>query len=263
MNEKKKVIVLLGAIAAVVLLIVACSFYENKKSRDYLKDFYSAFNGSEEKLVMIGRDNCSWCQLFKPSLDSMHDKFGLEFLYVNTNELTSSVFSKLLKDIGVNEDEFGTPLTIVVKEGQIVDTLNGYVDEVELLKFLKEHKFVGDDSKLSLNYVDYSGFKSVATSKENKILVLGQTTCGYCIKAKPILGKIADEYNITINYLNINTLSSEESGKLSKYISYLGENEWGTPLTIIVKNGEVLDSANGLLDEEGYVKLFKDNGFIK
>ena len=31
----------------------------------------------------------------------------------------------------------------------------------------------------------------------------------------------------------------------------------------IVKNGEVIDSANGLLDEEGYVKLFKDNGFIK
>ena len=72
MNEKKKIIVLLCAIAAVILLIVVCSFIENKKSKKYLNEFYSAFNGSEEKLVMIGRDNCSWCQLFKPSLDSMH-----------------------------------------------------------------------------------------------------------------------------------------------------------------------------------------------
>ena len=263
MNEKKKIIVLLGAIAAVILLIVVCSFIENKKSVKYLNEFYSAFNGSEEKLVMIGRDNCSWCQLFKPSLDSMHDKFGLDYLYVNTNELTSSVFKKLLKDVGVNEKEFGTPYTIVVKEGKVVDSLNGYTDEVELLDFLKSHKFVSKDAKLSLNYIDYEGFKAVAKSNENKILVLGQTTCGYCIKAKPILSKIADEYGITINYINVNTLTSEQSGKLSKYVSYLGENEWGTPLTIIVKNGEVVDSANGLLDEDGYVKLFKDNGFIK
>ena len=57
MNEKKKITVLLGAIAAVILLIVVCSFMENKKSRDYLKSFYSAFNGNEEKLVMIGLNN--------------------------------------------------------------------------------------------------------------------------------------------------------------------------------------------------------------
>lgn len=263
MNEKKKIIVLLGAIAAVILLIVACSFIENKKSKKYLNEFYSAFNGSEEKLVMIGRDNCSWCQLFKPTLDSMHDKFGLEYLYINTNELTSSVFKKLLKDVGVDENSFGTPYTIVVKEGKVVDSLNGYVDEVELLEFLKNHNFVDSSAKLSLNYIDYKGFKSVATSNENMILVLGQTTCGYCIKAKPILNKIADDYGIVINYLNITNLSSEENGKLSKYISYLGENDWGTPLTLIVKNGTVIDSANGLLDENGYIKLFKDNGFIK
>ncbi len=263
MNEKKKIIVLLGAIAAVILLIVVCSAIENKKSREYVKEFYSAFNGNEEKLVMIGRDNCSWCQLFKPYLDLMHDKFGLEYLYVNTNELTTSIFKKLLKDISVDEKDFGTPYTIVVKEGKVVDSLNGYTDDADLIKFLKNHKFVGDDAKMSLNYIDYQGFKKVAKSNENKILVLGQTTCGYCIKAKPILNKIADEYGVEINYLNVNTLSKEESEKLSKYVSYLGENEWGTPLTLIVNNGKVIDSANGLLDEEGYINLFKNNSIIK
>ena len=263
MNEKKKIIVLLGVIIGVILLIIICSAIENKKSRKYLNEFYSAFNGSEEKLVMIGRDNCSWCQLFKPNLDLMHDKFELDYLYVNTNKLTSSVFKKLLKDVGVDEKEFGTPYTVVVKEGKVVDSLNGYVDESDLLKFLKSHKFVSSDAEMPLNYIDYEGFKKVARSNENKILVLGQTTCGYCIKAKPILNKIADEYGIEINYLNITNLSSEENGKLSKYVSYLGENEWGTPLTLIVNNGKVLDSANGLLDEEGYVNLFKNNNIIK
>lgn len=263
MNEKKRILVLLGAICAIVLLIIVCSVFENKKSEKYLNEFYSAFNGSEERLVMIGRDNCSWCQLFKPNLDLMHDKYNLDYIYVNTNELTSSVFKKLLKTINVDENEFGTPYTIVVKDGNIADVLNGYVDEIELLSFLKKHNFVDSDAKLSLNYIDYNGFKSVATSSENKILVLGQTTCGYCIKAKPILSKIADEYNIVINYINVDKLSSEEQGKLSKYIKYLGENQWGTPLTLIVKKGEVIDLANGLLSEEEYINKFKDNNFIK
>ena len=263
MNEKKKITVLLCTIAAVILLIVVCSFIESKKSRDYLKSFYSAFNGSEEKLVMIGRDNCSWCQLFKPYLDIMKDKYDLDYVYVNTNELTSSTFKKLLKDVGVNESEFGTPYTVVVKEGKVVDSLNGYVDEHELITFLKDHKLVSKDAKMALNYVDYEGYKKVAKSTENKVLVLGQTTCGYCIKAKPILNEIADEYGIEINYINVDTLSSEESGKLSKYISYLGENEWGTPLTLIVNNGKVVNSSNGLLDKDGYVGLFKKSNIIK
>ena len=263
MNEKKKVTVLLSSIAVIILFIIICSFFENKKSDKYLEDFYSAFNGSEEKLIMIGRDNCSWCQLFKPVLDSMHDKFGLEYLYVNTNELTSGVFKNLLKSIGVDENNFGTPYTIVVKDGNVVDSLSGYVDDLELLTFLKKYDFIDSNAELSLNYIDYNGFKSVAKSDQNGILVLGQTTCGYCIKAKPILSEIVDEYGIVVNYLNITNLTSEERGKLSKYISYLDDNEWGTPLTLIVNNGNVIDSANGLLDYDGYVKLFKNNGFIK
>ena len=263
MDEKKKTIILFSIVAAVILLIIGGSIYEGHKSKVYLNDFYSALNGSENKLVMIGRDNCSWCQLFKPVLDSMKEEYGFDYLYVNTNELTNGVFNKMLKDIGVDKNSFGTPLTIVVKDGEVIDSLNGYVDEQELLSFLKKYDFVSKDAKLALNYVDYSGYKDVVNSSEKKILVLGQTTCGYCIKAKPILSSISKEYGITINYLNVNTLSDEEKGKFTKYLTYLNENEWGTPLTLIVKHNEVVDSANGLLDHDGYVELFKKNGFIK
>ena len=263
MDEKKRIIVLLSIVAAVILLIIGGSIYESHKSNSYLDDFYSAFNGSENKLVMIGRDNCSWCQLFKPVLDSMHEEYGFDYLYINTNELTSSVFSKLLKTIGVAEDNFGTPLTIVVKNGEVVDSINGYVDDQDLFEFLKKYEFISKDAKLALNYVDYNGYKSVVRSSENKILVLGQTTCSHCIKVKPILSSIAKEYGITINYLDITKLSDEEKEKFTKYLTYLNDTEWGTPLTLIVKNSEVIDSVNGELDYDGYVELFKNNGFIK
>lgn len=263
MDEKKKLSILLGIVVATILMIVIGSVYEAHKSKKYLENFYNAFNGSEQKLVMIGRDNCGWCQLFKPTLDFMSESFDFDYIYVNTNELTSSGLSKLLKSINVSRDEFGTPLTVLVKDGEVIDSLNGFTDENDVLDFLKEYNIVSKDSKLTLNYVDYNGYKSVVKSSEQKILVLGQTTCSHCIKVKPILSNISKEYGITINYLDITKLSDEESGKLSKYLPYLGENDWGTPLTLIVKNGEVIDSVNGELDHDGYVEFFKKNELIK
>ena len=261
MDEKKKISILIGVVVATILLIIFGSLYESHKSNKYLDEFYTAFNGSEEKLVMIGRDNCSWCQLFKPNLDFMRESYGFDYIYINTNELTSGSLNKLLNSVGVDRNEFGTPLTVVVKDSTVVDSLNGYVDETDLLDFLKKHNFVY--SKLMMNYVDYSAYKKILKSEETKILVIGQTSCTYCIKAKPILNKVINDKNVKINYLNITELSDEEKEKFNNSLSYLSENEWGTPLTLILKNGEVVDSANGLLDYDGYVKLFEDNGLIK
>lgn len=263
MNEKKKLAVLLGIVIVTILLIVVGSLYESHKSKKYLESFYSAFNGSENKLVMIGRDNCSWCQLFKPNLDLMSEKYEFDYVYVNTNELTSGALSKLLKSVNVDESEFGTPLTVIVKEGSVVDSLNGYVDEVKLLEFLKNNKIVSSDAKLKMNYINYSGYKKLLKSDETNILVIGQTSCTYCIKAKPILNRVSYDKNVKINYLNITELSDEDKEKFTDSLDYFNENEWGTPLTLIIKNGKVIDSASGLLDYDGYVSLFEKNGLIK
>lgn len=263
MNEKKKIIVLLSIIAAIVLIIIGGSLYENHKSNAYLDEFYEALNGSENKLVMIGRDNCSWCQLFHPILDFMSENYDFEFIYVNTNELTSSSLKKMLKSIDVDVSSFGTPLTVVVKDGEVIDSINGYVDEISVMEFLKDNSFVSSDIELPLNYVDYSHYKKLVKADSSSIIVIGQTSCTYCIKAKPILDQIAIDYDININYLNITELTEDELSKFYDSLDYLKNNEWGTPLTLIVKKGEVIDSANGLLDYNGYVELFKTNGFIK
>ena len=263
MDEKKKMFILLGIVGIIILFIAIGSVIEDNKSKSYLKEFYSDLNGNENSLIMIGRDNCSWCQLFKPTLDYMSDKYDFDFTYVNTNELTNSAFNKMLKSINVSSDEFGTPFTVVTKNGKVVDSLNGYTDEIDLLEFLKKYGFVDSDAKLALNYVDYSGYKKILKSDKASILVVGQTTCSYCIKSKPILNEIVDSNNITINYINVNKLSEEESEKFKNSLDYLRDEQWGTPLTLIIKDGKVIDSANGLLDKDGYVELFKKNGIIK
>lgn len=263
MNEKKKITVLVSILAIIVFAIIAGSVIENGKSKKYLKDFYSAFNGEESKLVMIGRDNCGWCQLFHPSLDFMSKKYGFDYLYVDTNKLTSSVFNKLLKDISVDSKSFGTPLTVVVKNGEVVDSLNGFTDETDLLDFLKKNDFVSDDAKLTLRYIDYKKYSEVLKYDNTSVVVIGQSGCQYCIKSKPVFNQIIDDYGIKIYYLNITDLSDEDKAKFNDSLDYLKDTNWGTPLTLILKKGKVVDSANGLLDYDGYVELFKKNNIIK
>ena len=85
--------------------------------------------------------------------------------------------------------------------------------------------------------------------------------------AKPALLSIADEYNIKINYLNMTDLSDLENGEamleeFNNSLTYLSEEEWGTPLMLVIKDGEVIGHSNGFLSEETYVEFLKEQGII-
>ena len=263
MDEKKKMIVLVSIIAAVILLIVGGSIYENKKSEKLLSDFYNAFKSTDNKLIMVGSSSYTYNDSDKVILDQLSEEYGLDYFYIDVDELTQTCVNKVYSKVGVDKESFSGIFIVVAKDDQIVDSLTGYTNDVELLEFVKGYNLVSNDAKLVLNHVDYNGYKKVVKSDEVNILVLGQTTCGHCARVKPILSKISKDKNITINYLDLTKLSQEEHQKLSKYLPFLDELDWGTPLTVIVKNGEVLDYVNGALDYAGYVKLFKKNDLIK
>ena len=263
MSEKKKNIILVSIVIAVILLIIGGNVYENYKSKKYLEDFYSTLSSSENKLLMIGNSEYDYLDSDKVPMDQLKEEYGLEYLYVDVNGMTQQYAKKVYSELKLNKESFSGVYIAVVKDNQVVDALDGYTNDTELLEFVKKYNFVGDDAKLVLNHIDYSGYKKVVKSEDVNILVLGQTTCGHCARVKPILSKISKDKDVVINYLDITKLSQEERAKLSKYLPFLDEEEWGTPLTLIVKNGEVIDSVNGALDYDGYVKLFKKNDLIK
>ena len=81
-------------------------------------------------------------------------------------------------------------------------------------------------------------------------------------EARPVLNDIAEEYGITINYLNITDLSTDDQTSMTESLDILSDG-FGTPLTIVVQNKEVIDSIEGFDSEETMVEFFKENGFIE
>ena len=112
--------------------------------------------------------------------------------------------------------------------------------------------------------IDFAKYRELIAenNSEKSIIVLGQTGCSACNSARPVLSNVALLYGITINYLNITDLSDEESAELSASFEELQE-DFGTPFTLIVQNGEIVDTQSGYLDEATFVTFFQENGLIE
>ena len=97
---------------------------------------------------------------------------------------------------------------------------------------------------------------------ETKVIYIGRPTCGHCVKQKPIMENIQFEYDVEINYLNTDELNDDGINQLISSNEYFKDG-FGTPLTLIVKDNEILDKAVGETSKADMVELFKKYSLIK
>ena len=120
---------------------------------------------------------------------------------------------------------------------------------------------------IEINYNEYS---EIINKDENSIIILTGIHCTHCKNYKPYVNYVADEYNLTVYELVINNLSYEEYLDIhDKYkVTKDQYNKNGnptilTPTTIIVRNGDEVDSTLGNVGYSGFISFLKDNEIIK
>ena len=263
MNENSKIYIVLGVVVAIVATIICFNIYTVKRSEKIYNSFLEDLNSTEEKIVFIGREGCSWCQLFQPIFDYYANKYEFTYQYIDTEKVANKHFNQILDKLLIDAGDFGTPLVVFVKEGKVIDKISGYVDERELLNKLKDKGYISKEEGNILTYLDFDGLKKVFKSKEKSIVVVGKTSCSYCIRFKPILMSVSDEYNVPIYYVNYDEI--EETEELSKFLGQFEEfqGSWGTPFTVVVENGKIIDKLSGYREEKKYINFLKNNDFIK
>lgn len=119
----------------------------------------------------------------------------------------------------------------------------------------------GTNETSNLTDIGIDSYLSLKEGSDKAIIYIARPTCHYCEEQKPIMTGLVSEYGITVNYLNTDELSEEDQAKLIKSDDYFSEG-FGTPLTLIVQNDEIIDKKEGLTDKESLVSLFKEHGFI-
>lgn len=129
-------------------------------------------------------------------------------------------------------------------------------------KAQEESANISEDEKKDFNDIDVDEYLDLYEGDEKAIVLFSRPTCGYCQIAEPILNHIAYQYDLVINHINTDEMSSDDSTKLLESDDYFSDG-FGTPLLVVVAKGEIVDVVSGLVDTASYVSFFSDNGFIE
>ncbi|MDD3341074.1 MAG: thioredoxin family protein [Bacilli bacterium] len=272
------IVCVLIIIGLVIANVIVSNHVQNKKSADEKIILEKVFAKKGISLVYLGRDTCSWSQKFEPHLNYLRDTYGFTYEYIDTDLYSGLKLNKILNKLTIDPNEFGTPTIVVMQDGKVLDTHIGYLDEKPLFEYLKEKKIIKEDADYTENTssqteeqqypnittTTYQQFEELYNKEDAFVLVIGQTGCTYCNQFKPVMNEVSKEENVTINYIDIKTLSEEDSKKLVSNIDYFDKNSsWGTPLTLVIKNKKTVADLEGYTEAKELKKFFKKNNIIK
>ncbi len=268
MNEKKKVMILLAIVFVIVAIIVSSIIVDNIKSNGVYKEFENSLKGNTNEIVYLGSKTSGYSTAVEPILNGYADKYKFSYSYINTDNLSTGSLNVILGKANIDDSSFVPAYIVVGKDGKIVDKINASTSEEKaIFEFLQKYGFIttGTEytSSSNLTYVTASKFVDLVKGTERSVIVIGQTTCSHCIAVRPTLSAIASEEKIAVYYIDYNTLSEDDQNLVLNSLDYLKNNEWGTPLMLVVENNKLINSLPGETTKANYVNFLKENGVLK
>ncbi len=132
---------------------------------------------------------------------------------------------------------------------------------------------------------DTSMFKEIkgtdiATESKNETIVVmvGRQGCGYCAQFAPILAQVAEEYGVTVRYIDLAKMIQIGTGEvldqdsINAFSKITGDGQWAsfatdyfgrTPQTMFIKNNKVVYGLAGAADASTTRSVFETVGFKK
>ena len=158
--NKKKILQGLG-IALVVLAVLGLAFAvstngnKNTKTFEFINitidEYLEKMKEENKSIIYVARPGCSWCQKESPIIKSLGSEYDLKIYYLNTDPFWDSAANTYSKDgekfINSAEqykDGWGTPNTIIVANGKIVDGEFSYVEKDKLKDLFKRNGFINE-----------------------------------------------------------------------------------------------------------------------
>ena len=131
--------------------IIYCDFDGTITKEDTLRKFFTLFTGDKwleaEQLWIEGQINSQECLISELNLiKNISQKELEEFLETIEIDEYFCEFYKFIKnrnyDFVILSDGFVTPLTIVVQNKEVIDSIEGFDSEETMVEFFKENGFI-------------------------------------------------------------------------------------------------------------------------
>ena len=113
------------------------------------------------------------------------------------------------------------------------------------------------------NELSLDSYMELIAKDEKSVILVARPTCSYCELFTPILKQASEEMGITVNYVNTDRFTQDDWTKFTGSLSYLIEEDWGTPLVLIVQNNNVVADNGGYVELDVIKSFFEENGLGK
>ena len=264
------IIISIVSLAVLIFGFVKATSGNDKKGSNSSSSIISEFNkkmkSKTEQVIYFGSATCGYCKLQTPIMKQLKSDYKLSYYYIDASKLNSKDKDKILKALDI---EGSTPTIAIVKNNKVIDVNIGYMEGKEAVEFFKRNKMLDDDAiykpEEHLKDINFDEYKELVGQDSKNVIVIGQTTCSHCIAVKPVINRIAGNYNITINYLNLTKMKQDEQKELVynlKSIGYADADNLGTPLTLIVQNNKIEGTIEGENPPSYFTRQFKKYGVI-
>jgi len=241
-------------VIAFAIIVNNNNVVEEKEFKEITLTYFLEELEKEDVYLYLGYPECPYCQQLEPLLLQVQNELKKDINYINTNAMSDLEKSKLPEIHDIFKGEWGTPVLLNVSKGQVVDYNMGLVDINTLRTF---YNLETKEEESLLEEINFTQFKELIKSEERQIVFFGYPECPYCQKTKPILEEISEEEGLDIKYININNFDKTIVTELSE-LSEAFEGEWGVPLIITAKDGQVLKYISGLREKSVFLNFFDE-----
>lgn len=282
MNENKRMLIFFVSIILVIAVILIIAFWPEpdttfacgvKSDKDYSKlgainyQQYECLMEQDNKNAIAISDGLSDEE--KENLNKVAEEIGKGIYYIS-DEVSNSDLNSIKKDLKFDKISYDNSSLVVVENAKVIAGIDKNLNKYkEINQFLKDVDFVkfacnttNDSEYENLAKLTYDQYDCLYNSDEPFVMVVTQSTCHYCEQFLPVINDYAAKNDLPIYFLEIDTMDQTDAQNIFSTLTYFSENSgWGTPLTLAIKDKEVVTELSGYTDDTTSIdNLFKEIG---
>lgn len=120
--------------------------YQNLTFIDYDK-YKEIYDSKEKAIIVLGQTGCGACTAFKPVINEIAKEYDLTIYFVNLTDWTKRETYDLMGSLSYfkERESFGTPLTLILENGDNISEQEGHNSKAATIEFLKKEGFIKEN----------------------------------------------------------------------------------------------------------------------
>lgn len=124
------------------------------------QEYIDKVNSKNYTVAVIGYEECNYCNLYLPVINKVAGDNNLDIYYFDRDNYDEDEFQKVIDldfeipakcntkgEVKTMTEGFAKPMTLITKNGKLVDCIKGYVDEDTLKETLEKYNIIKKGKK--------------------------------------------------------------------------------------------------------------------